>query len=302
MNYLVRESPLVSVIIPVFNGEKYIEQSMKSVENQTYRFVELIVVNDGSTDETESKILNFISKSNLHVKLLTTVNQGASHAKNLGLRSSEGQLIAFLDADDLWLPNKLEKQVSLLLMNKDAIGVGCGYLKFLDNSTRRTKVLNFFWQQKSISAWALLEGPGPGFNSTILLKRNVLDKLGGFDEMIGVMADDLDLVMRLHPLGKILQETNCLVELRVWNGQNYRNLPDMEKALLRLYMKHFQQSQYHLDLALSNLNVWIGIRLIFQGKVLDGLEKIVKGILKSPLRAGRLPWKFFVKSISGRWG
>lgn len=302
MNYLVKESPLVSVIIPVFNGEKYIEQSMKSVENQTYRFVELIVVNDGSTDETESKILNFISKSNLHVKLLTTVNQGASHAKNLGLRSSEGQLIAFLDADDLWLPNKLEKQVSLLLMNKDAIGVGCGYLKFLDNSTRRTKVLNFFWQQKSISAWALLEGPGPGFNSTILLKRNVLDKLGGFDEMIGVMADDLDLVMRLHPLGKILQETNCLVELRVWNGQNYRNLPDMEKALLRLYMKHFQQSQYHLDLALSNLNVWIGIRLIFQGKVLDGLEKIVKGILKSPLRAGRLPWKFFVKSISGRWG
>ena len=302
MNYLVKESPLVSVIIPVFNGEKYIEQSMKSVENQTYRFVELIVVNDGSTDETESKILNFISKSNLHVKLLTTVNQGASHAKNLGLRSSEGQLIAFLDADDLWLPNKLEKQVSLLLMNKDAIGVGCGYLKFLDNSTRRTKVLNFFWQQKSISAWALLEGPGPGFNSTILLKRNVLDKLGGFDEMIGVMADDLDLVMRLHPLGKILQETNCLVELRVWNGQNYRNLPDMEKAVLRLYMKHFQQSQYHLDLALSNLNVWIGIRLIFQGKVLDGLEKIVKGILKSPLRAGRLPWKFFVKSISGRWG
>ena len=302
MNYLVKESPLVSVIIPVFNGEKYIEQSMKSVENQTYRFVELIVVNDGSTDETESKILNFISKSNLHVKLLTTVNQGASHAKNLGLRSSEGQLIAFLDADDLWLPNKLEKQVSLLLMNKDAIGVGCGYLKFLDNSTRRTKVLNFFWQQKSISAWALLEGPGPGFNSTILLKRNVLDKLGGFDEMIGVMADDLDLVMRLQPLGKILQETNCLVELRVWNGQNYRNLPDMEKALLRLYMKHFQQSQYHLDLALSNLNVWIGIRLIFQGKVLDGLEKIVKGILKSPLRAGRLPWKFFVKSISGRWG
>ena len=302
MNYLVKESPLVSVIIPVFNGEKYIEQSMKSVENQTYRFVELIVVNDGSTDETESKILNFISKSNLHVKLLTTVNQGASHAKNLGLRSSEGQLIAFLDADDLWLPNKLEKQVSLLLMNKDAIGVGCGYLKFLDNSTRRTKVLNFFWQQKSISAWALLEGPGPGFNSTILLKRNVLDKLGGFDEMIGVMADDLDLVMRLHPLGKILQETNCLVELRVWNGQNYRNLPDMEKALLRLYMKHFQQNQYHLNLALSNLNVWIGIRLIFQGKVLDGLEKIVKGILKSPLRAGRLPWKFFVKSISGRWG
>jgi hypothetical protein len=135
-----------------------------------------------------------------------------------------------------------------------------------------------------------------------LLRRNLLDKLGGFDEMIGVMADDLDLVMRLYPLGKILQETNCLVELRVWNGQNYRNLPDMEKALLRLYMKHFQQNQHQLNLALSNLNVWIGIRLIFQGKVLDGLEKIVKGILKSPLRAGTLPWKFFVKSISGRWG
>jgi glycosyltransferase involved in cell wall biosynthesis len=302
MNYSVRESPLVSVIIPVFNGEKFIEQSMKSVENQTYRFIELIVVNDGSTDATESKILDFISKSNLQVKLVTTVNQGASHAKNLGIRSSSGQLIAFLDADDLWLPYKVEKQVKLLLMNQDAIGVGCGYIKFLDDSSRRTKVLNFFWQQESISAWALLEGPGPGFNSTILLRRNLLDKLGGFDEMIGVMADDLDLVMRLYPLGKILQETNCLVELRVWNGQNYRNLPDMEKALLRLYMKHFQQNQHQLNLALSNLNVWIGIRLIFQGKVLDGLEKIVKGILKSPLRAGTMPWKFFVKSISGRWG
>ena len=301
MNYSVKENPLVSVIIPVFNGEKFIEQSMESVQNQTYKFMELIVVNDGSTDATESKILNFISKSNLHVKLLTTVNQGASHAKNLGIRSSSGQLIAFLDADDLWLPHKIEKQVKMLLMNQDAIGVGCGYIKFLDDLSRRTKVLNFFWQQESISAWALLEGPGPGFNSTILLKRNLLDKLGGFDEIIGVMADDLDLVMRLYPFGKILQETNCLVEIRVWKGQNYRNISEMETALLRLYIKHFQQNQIQFNLALSNLNVWIGIRLIFEGKVFEGLKKVVKGILKSPLRAGLLPWKFLVKSINGRW-
>jgi glycosyltransferase involved in cell wall biosynthesis len=103
----VPTSPVVSVIIPVYNGEAFIEEALESVFAQTYRDFEVIVVNDGSTDATEQRLVKYQGRINY----VRQENQGQSASRHEGLTLAKGSLIAFLDADDAWLPRKLERQV-----------------------------------------------------------------------------------------------------------------------------------------------------------------------------------------------
>jgi len=109
---------LVSVIIPAYNSEKYISDTIDSVLNQTYKNLEIIVVDDGSTDNTEKVVKEKLSNFS-NFKFLKQCNLGSAEARNLGIRNSNGNYIAFLDADDLWLPQKIEKQIKFFLNNPD---------------------------------------------------------------------------------------------------------------------------------------------------------------------------------------
>ena len=115
------KNPTVSVVIPVYNAEKYISDTLKSVLNQSYKEIEIIVVNDGSTDQTES-----IVKQNFNdprIKLINQSNAGCSAAKNTGLKHATGEWIQYLDADDLLSPDKLEAQIRVLEGNPWHIAV-----------------------------------------------------------------------------------------------------------------------------------------------------------------------------------
>jgi glycosyltransferase involved in cell wall biosynthesis len=105
---------LVSVIIPAHNASRFLRQTLESVVRQTHQDLEIIVVDDGSTDNTV-RIAVGIQKQDSKVTLYRQANQGASVARNLGIEKSKGNFIAFLDADDLWHPTKIEKQHDLLL-------------------------------------------------------------------------------------------------------------------------------------------------------------------------------------------
>jgi glycosyltransferase involved in cell wall biosynthesis len=104
----IMNEPLVSVIIPTFNCGRYVEDAVESVLNQTYRRFEIIVVDDGSTDDTGSKLKKYVDR----VRVVTQKNQGSSKARNVGLDLSRGEYVAFLDADDRWRPEKLEWQLT----------------------------------------------------------------------------------------------------------------------------------------------------------------------------------------------
>ena len=106
-----------SVIIPAFNVDRYIQNTLKSLEKQTYNNFEIIIINDGSTDNTERAINNYISKSNLKIKYFYQNNKGVSAARNKGIKESIGEYIYFLDADDLTNPNLFEK-LNRILSNK----------------------------------------------------------------------------------------------------------------------------------------------------------------------------------------
>ncbi|GAA0533774.1 glycosyltransferase family 2 protein [Chitinophaga japonensis] len=109
---------MVSIITPVYNGEKYIGRTIQSVVNQTYSDWELIIIDDCSTDAT-SKLVHEASEADRRIKLIKLkVNQGAAAARNAGIKASGGRFIAFLDGDDVWLPGKLETQLDFMLTNE----------------------------------------------------------------------------------------------------------------------------------------------------------------------------------------
>jgi glycosyltransferase involved in cell wall biosynthesis len=112
------ETPLVSIITPSFNSEKFIAQTINSVQNQTYSNWEMIIVDDASTDATAQIIIDFLKNDSRLVFHRLSLNSGAGVARNKALDFAKGRFIAFLDADDLWKPEKLKKQVDFLQSNK----------------------------------------------------------------------------------------------------------------------------------------------------------------------------------------
>ena len=109
---------LVSIVTPVFNAQKYLEETVKTVQNQTYKNWELFLVDDGSTDDS-LKIAKNLAKADKRIHVISIKNSGAAVARNEGIKRANGHYLCFIDADDLWMPTKLEKQIEFMHSHKD---------------------------------------------------------------------------------------------------------------------------------------------------------------------------------------
>jgi len=189
------DAPLVSVIIPTYNRPTLTIDAIESVRAQTYPSWELLVVDDGSTDDTLHVLGQLISDRRVH--LLSQTNRGQAAARNLGLKHARGDWIAFLDSDDLWLPNKLSDQMSYIATHPD-VDVLYGDLELvdlqgvpLDERPSITRHSGRVWRH-------LLRDNFVPF-STAIVRANLLHQIGGFDETIR-RADDYDMWLRLSLL------------------------------------------------------------------------------------------------------
>jgi len=178
--------PLISIIIPVYNGEKYLAETIDSVIKQTYTNWELLIVNDGSTDNTKKVIQSFLSskggsasggKDN-RVHYIFQKNAGVSAARNKGYQLSKGVFIAFLDADDLWLPDNLA-QKSDYFSQKSSSALVHADMEVIDHNTKRTGIVYKGKEGNILKDLLLWNGcciPAP---SSILVKREVMETVGG---------------------------------------------------------------------------------------------------------------------------
>lgn len=162
------ENPLVSVIIPIYNAGRYLAEAIESVQSQTYRPVEIIAIDDGSTDDSAEVARRFGSS----VLYRFQANAGPAAARNLGVDLSQGAFLSFLDADDLWVPDKLSRQMSILADDPDLSMVFGHVQQFyspeLDEETR--KKMN------------LTQEAMPGYHvGTMLLKRETFLRVGPFE-------------------------------------------------------------------------------------------------------------------------
>lgn len=167
----MEQKQLVSVVIPLYNTEKYIEETMQSILDQTYKNIEIVIVDDGSKDQSPSIVKNLAEKYPGQVKYVHQKNQGVSVARNTGIENASGEYVAFLDSDDLWHPTKIEKQVeSMHKNNMDACY--CGYMNFYEEIGEKVEhTTNFI---KGDMAKAFLTHQVVAQTSTWIFKRSIV--------------------------------------------------------------------------------------------------------------------------------
>jgi len=189
-----RAPPLVSVIIPVYNGERYIAETIRSVIAQTESSWEIIVVNDGSKDKSLG-ILIGLAVEELRLHVLSVKNGGVSRARNAGVAEARGKYLAFVDQDDLWTPEKLKRQLALFRENPE-LGIVFTNESIIDNTGAKVKPKVLSLSEKN-RGWVFDEFVFECFMpvSSVMMTRQLFDKVGGFDPQYG-LAEDYDFFLK----------------------------------------------------------------------------------------------------------
>lgn len=265
---------LVSVVIPLYNKESYIIETLRSVKNQTYANLECIIVDDGSTDRSVEIASKFISDNKLSWSLISQKNSGQTKARNNGIRHSRGEFIAFLDSDDLWPLNKIELQIDAIQKNPNSVLVLSSYAIFsVGNSIPR--VVRHKNSKKMNSRWLDMRGFGGGLESLGLLRRKTLDEVGLFDESLST-SSGLDLSLRLEKIGEVVLLRQLGLYYRISSGQWHSNSVALKQDLKTLKEKHLQVDQHDISRFQESYFFWTAVRQ-------EGPVTFCKALLKSLL-------------------
>jgi len=244
----MKNNPLVSVIIPAYNHEMYIEEALQSVIDQTYKNIELIVIDDGSTDRTAEIIENFRKKNqDKNIQFIKKQNEGICKTLNRGLVLATGDYVAFLASDDKWIENKIDEQVAFMENNKN-IGLVCSDAYF----TKFNQDTNLKWSNYKAGMDQYFKKGIQNCNMhevllarpllcavTVMLRRSIFNEVDYFDEKL--RSEDTDMwlrVARKYPIGYINQP---LVYYRMHGTNISNNNLKLIRGLLRIIRKHFRE-------------------------------------------------------------
>ena len=226
----------VSVIIPTYNRGNLIINSIKSVLNQTFRNLEVIVVDDGSTDNTEDEVNKITDKRIKYIKLSS--NRGGSNARNVGIKNATGQFISFQDSDDIFYPNKIEKQIKNII-NKNSIFDFCK-INVIYNSTYSYLIPNERQENSIIKGEIFNEliSRGNFISTQSMIIRTKYMKNHLFDiEM--PRLQDYDVILGMIPKVKISYTNEVLVDLHIQNNSVTHSPSKLKKAIYILLNKKF---------------------------------------------------------------
>lgn len=217
---MIDDGPLVSVIVPAFNAAKTIPETLRSISQQTYRAIEILVVDDGSTDET-AEMARLHRQADPRLRLISKPNGGVAAARNAGIRASRGEFVAFIDSDDLWHPTKISKQVQVLQAGGPELALVYAPFRLID---AEGKVLSSP-HKYGVNGWVIhrhFHSNLVGNGSALLVRRGVLDEFGGFDTRLlqhgAEGCEDLLLQLRIAARYRFGEVSEYLI--------GYRRLPD----------------------------------------------------------------------------
>lgn len=229
-------NPKISVVIPSYNRANYILETVTSVLRQSSRDFEIIIVDDGSTDNTREILADLVNE-NL-VRYIFQENSGESAARNCGISKSKGEYIAFLDSDDLFLPKKLEKQATFMDENPGIGLVHCWYSKFSDENQdlgrRNTSRYSGWVYPEMLLTWQVLLSP-----SCIMVRSNVLEDVGPFD-VDQYWGADLDMWRRIAKKYQFGLIPEVLTMVRVHAGNLSARKIDSLRWFERYLLKAFE--------------------------------------------------------------
>lgn len=236
---------LVSIVIPAYNAAKFLPEVIQSVLNQSYQNWELLVIDDGSTDNT-AELVNEYSEQDSRVHLISKENGGVSVARNLGAQLAKGELIAFLDSDDLWLEDKISAHVSYMTSHPQ-VGVSFGRVELIETDGKTTNKLtdnivdtlqpqDLFYSNPTVTT------------SNLVIRKSVFQMLNGFDESMQY-NEDIDLLFRLaiQDSWEIKSIDQVLVQYRLHSSGLSSTLMKMEEGWVILMNKARQKAPQLVD-------------------------------------------------------
>lgn len=204
---------LVSVIIPSYNMSRYLPQAVQSALGQSYPNVEVQIIDDGSTDDTPQVVRQW--DGHPRVRVHRQANGGLSHARNQGIALSGGPFIALLDADDIWVPEKLSRQIPLF-QGRPEVGVVYSDYERMDGEGRPLPNGPTHMHRGWVSSWLLIENFVPA--STAVVRRECFEHSSGFDETLRT-GEDYDMWLRLSARYQFDFVSESTMRYRTWGGQ-----------------------------------------------------------------------------------
>jgi glycosyltransferase involved in cell wall biosynthesis len=268
---------LVSVILPTYNRAHLLERTLESVFEQTYRELELIVVDDGSTDDTPA-MLEKTTDSRLRV-LRLDANRGAALARNEGIAIARGELFAFIDSDDVWYADKLERQIAALAAASDQVGL-CVCSREYGRPGERFTVEYRDDELDSGAAVALIAS-GTGLSTPCwLARREALESVGGFDASLPRMQD-YECSLRIAERWRLLLMSDVLVAGDVQPDSLSESADRYTAAIEIIFHKHRQLYECHPG-GHSHMTFRAGKYLALEGRRREAIPWFVKALRIRP--------------------
>jgi glycosyltransferase involved in cell wall biosynthesis len=225
-------NPLISIIIPVYNSERFIRDAIASIINDKYLPKEIIVVNDGSTDNTPNIVSKFPN-----IILISRENRGVAIARNAGIESSTGEYIAFLDSDDIWMPGRIEKSLNYFSKHPEIDFIHGQQVMFLENGVQKPNLIKQEWLEKPMDACI------PG---TLMLKKTCFEKIGLFNPEYKTGEDTEWLVRAKEANLKMARIPLIFLRRRIHDSNislNYGEKPNVN--LLKIMRKSIHRKKAH---------------------------------------------------------
>lgn len=234
------QKEFVSVIIPTYNRAQYISETIESVLAQTYSNLEIIVIDDGSIDNTKEVISKYISK----IKYVRQPNSERGAARNHGLRLAKGEFIAFLDSDDLWLPDKIEKDLKFFADNP-AVGVICTNALQIDADSNQVKILEARGHSGKVTEKLL--GNNFVLMATHLIRTNLIRSINGFREERELAgSEDWEMWVRLSTITEFAFLPRISAKIRTHLANTMNNADGMNRSM-NYALKIMSESGYLTD-------------------------------------------------------
>ena len=272
------KNPTVSVIIPTYNRANLIGKAIKSVLKQTYQDFEIIVVDDGSTDNTGEIIRSFKDKRVKYIEKYKK-NKGISVARNIGIKMARGKYFAFLDSDDEWLSEKLSKQIKVLQYESPEVGAVYSNLCYMDENGKNTNKLRNPKKEGYIYE-DLLGKNYVGPPSTLLIRKECFHRVGLFDDLLNAQ-EDWDMWIRIAKYYRFALIKIPLVKYRLHSNQLSKNLGVKIITANRILVKYANELEIRRG-AHSKHYFYIGNRFCHMGKTKEGQRYLLKAISLYP--------------------
>jgi glycosyltransferase involved in cell wall biosynthesis len=223
----------ISVIIPVYNGQDFLRSTLESVWGQTLQPVEIVLIDDGSSDESFELMSQLASKSPVPCKVLQQANKGPASSRNAAVAESTGRIIAFLDHDDVWHPTYLQTQSDRVISSEKESYSICNYNYFVDSRYQELHGGTPAWVRPEF-----MTKPQPGYlPSCMMMNKEVFLKVGPFDESTKA-GYDIDWIVRASDLGIVTDVNSAvLVDRRIHSDNQSSNVISNQKDIIRMIHK-----------------------------------------------------------------